>query len=151
MGDFKYTLQQNKNKIIAGVSLVAIIGTGLGLYSLFHKSEVIQDEEEYTDVGIKKADYVFLANDKGDIDLYSTKEDKVVNTLSLNSTGVILSRDSDLETVMAYNNGTFYELSEKDGVIENKEVIKYDGQAKIKPFKFSNDYIVALSDEEAIS
>lgn len=150
MGDFKYTLQQNKNKIIAGVSLVAIIGTGLGLYSLFHKSEVIQDEEEYTDVGIKKADYVFLANDKGDIDLYSTKEDKVVNTLSLNSTGVILSRDSDLETVMAYNNGTFYELSEKDGVIENKEVIKYDGQAKIKSFKFSNDYIVALSDEEAI-
>lgn len=150
MGDFKYTLQKNKNKIIAGVSLVAIAGAGLGLYSLFNKPEVIQEEEEYTDVGIQKADYVFLANDKGDIDLYSTKEDKVVNTLSLNGTGVILSRDSDLETVMAYNNGTFYELSEKDGVIENKEVIKYDGQAKIKSFKFSNDYIVALSDEEAI-
>lgn len=152
MGDLKYTLQKNKNKIIAGVSLVVIAGAGFGLYGLLNKPEIPQEEEEYIDtgIGIKKADYIFLANDKGDIDLYSTQEDKVVNTLSLNSSNVILSRDSDLETIMAYSNGTFYELSEKDGVIENKEIIKYDGQAKIKSFNFSNDYIVALADEEAI-
>ena len=150
MGDFKYTLQKNKNKIIAGASLVFIAGAGFGLYGLLNKPEIPQEEEEYTDTGIKKADYIFLANDKGEIDLYSTKEDKVVNTLSLNTSNVILSRDNDLETIMAYSNGTFYELSEKDGVIENKEIIKYDGEAEIKSFNFSNDYIVALADEEAI-
>lgn len=150
MGDFKYTLQKNKNKIIAGVSLVAIIGAGFGLYTLFNKPEVTPEEEEYVDTGIKKADYIFLANEEGNIDLYGTKEDKIVNTLELDGSNVIFSRDDDLETIMAYSGGTFYELSEKDGIIEKKDIIKYSGKESIKSFKFSNEYIVGITDNEII-
>lgn len=150
MGNSKYTLQKNKNKIIAGLGIIIIMGGGFGLYTLLSNPKPVVQEEEYIDKGIRKADYIFLANNKGEIDLYSTKEDSIVNTLDIEGDKVLLSRDNDLETIMAYSNGVFYEVNENEGKMESKEIAKYSSKSEIKSFKFSNEYIVALTEEEAI-
>lgn len=146
MSDFKYTLEKHKQKILIGISALAVVGAGFGVYCLLNKPESDIKEEVFEDTVSRKADYIMMANSKGQIDLYGTDEDSIVNSLDLQLDNAIYSRGIDLETIMVFDNNIFYEISENGGLLDVKEVNTFNGS--INSFKYSTKYIVTISDNE---
>lgn len=146
MGNFKYTLQKNKQKILLGVAFITVIGAGFGMYTLINRPDTEVTEEVYEDVNMRKADYIFMVDKAGSIDLYGTEEEKVVDTLNLNLSNTLFARSSNLESIMLFGNNSFYEVSEKEGKLESEEVIKFD--KKINDFIFTNKYIIGFSSDK---
>lgn len=150
---FKYALEQNKDKILLGVSIVGFVGVCLGLFFIINKNKDIKtpDENHYVDTENIKAEYIIAGDKNGTLDLIKVETNKVVNTMNLGPTkDIIYSRSNNLEKVMAYSKGTFYEITEENGDLINKETLKIKENINIKEFKFSNNYIVVNTKNELI-
>lgn len=145
--NFKYTLEQNKQKIILGVSIVGLLAISFGVFTMIHhnnKKTTPQDDPLYVDNTNVKAEYIIGGNDKGELDLINVTNNEIVMSNKLNVTNdVIYSRSNDLEKVLAYGNSTFFEIEEDNGQLISKELLKLDTEQPIKSFKFSDKYIVA--------
>lgn len=150
MNDLKYTLRKNKSKIILTLSILIFIAISLGTYFYISNSkpEETPSGEVYEDEFIKLADYVFLANEKGAVDLLKTSDMTISNNINLGD-NTIYSRDNNLEYIMAFNNGVFYKISETDGLIEKEEVFKIEDK-NLKEFKFNSEYIVGFTNDNMI-
>ena len=153
MSDFKYVFEKHKNAIFVGTSLIGLVVVGLTVYNLIKSNRPVGVPEDtiYEDLNIRKAHYIIGGDKKGKVDLISTKTNSVIESIDLKGSNTLYSRDNNLEKVMAYSDGTYYELLEKDGKLEEKKVVNYsDKNINIKSFKFSNKYIVALEKDKFV-
>lgn len=152
--NFKYTLEKNKDKILLGASIVGVFIIGFSVFHLVKNNkpqEVPQDEEQVVHEDNIRAEYIIGANDKGQVDLIKVESKEVVSNIDLKSSdSVIYSRSNDLESMLAYSDGTFFELVEKEGKLVQNEVLKLDAKQSIKEFKFSKDYIVANTGDKLL-
>lgn len=152
--NFKYTLEQNKDKILLGASIVGVFIIGFTVFHIVNntkKQDVPQNEEQVVNQDNIRAEYIIGANDKGEIDLIKVDNKEVVANLDLKSTdSVIYSRSNNLESMLAYSDGTFFEVLEEEGKLVQNEVLKLDAKQSIKEFKFSKDYIVANTGDKLL-
>lgn len=150
MSNLKYNLEKNKKNIILAISIILAIAVAIGAFFIFRKgnnNEIPNDT--LFDQGIKKADYIFSGDKDGKINLLKTETNEIVQSIELNGKDVIYSRDVDLEDIMAFDRGTFYKIEEKNDTLDKTEVFKTD-KTNIKSFKYSDEYIVGVTDNEVV-
>lgn len=151
--NFKYTLEQNKQKILLGASIVGVAVISFGVFTMVNnnKNKVTPEDDVYVDTTNVRAEYIIGGNDKGELDLIKVESNEVVKSTKLGTTeNVIYSRSNDLEKVLAYGNGTFYEIVEENGDLISKELLKLEAEQPIKEFKFSDKYIVGNTGDKLI-
>lgn len=151
MGDFKYTFEKNKQKILLGLSAVTLGVAGVGVYFLVNSmdKEVPKDETPiYVDGNNIKAEYIIGANEDGVIDLIKLETNEVVDAKKLKSgKSVLYSRSNDLEKLLAFNSGKFISIVEEEGKLIEKDVFELSTDKEILDFKFSDKYIVSRTED----
>lgn len=150
--NFKYTLEQNKQKIILGISIVGVLAVSFGVFKMVtNEKPVIPEDDIAINTENVRAEYLIGGNNKGELDLIKVENNEVVKSIKLEATeNVIYSRANDLEKVMAFGNATFYEIIEANGELNQKEVLKLEANQAIKDFKFSDKYIVGNTGDKLL-
>lgn len=146
--ELKYKYEKNKSKILTIVAIVVAFITLsiVGVEMYINRPIQAPPDEQIPDEIVQEADYIINGTKDGDVSLIRIKDNKIASNVNL-SKDTIYARSNDLDYVMAFTDNTFYKVYRNDETLQKEELVKLD-KTSINSFKFSDKYIVAISDDK---
>ena len=149
--DFIYRLKVHKQKIYLILGVIALICVIVFGAFIINKENIY---ETFTALNSKKyvlANNVIGVNTNGEINLYSSKNGKVVDKAKINGDYLIDTSDDLKELYMLNkNNGDLYEISTKNNKIKtNVKNINLSSLGSITKFEYENNYLVLLDSNKS--
>lgn len=145
--NFKYWLEENKDKFYIGGAIVALVGIVLGGYFVLNKgsNNNLDGSIKYT-----MADYILNQNEDGLIELYETDDGKLLDSVE-SSVETISFTDDNMETTYLYSDDKISTVSingsDKIELTDKLDVKDIENVVKVRT---NGDKFGLLTDDELI-
>lgn len=144
--NFKYWLEDNKDKLYIAGAVVALLGIVTGGYYLTNKERInnTADEIEYT-----MADYVLSQTQDGAIELYETSKGELLDSLTSSEEAITFTGDS-LDTAYLYAGDTVSVINVEDESIVLGEEIPIGEVKGVLNVQTNGDKFGFLTEDELV-
>lgn len=144
--EFLYKLQRNKSKLMLVGSILLLVLVVLAGVFVVHRNNFYKTFNSTSSSKYVLADNIIGINSSGKVELFNSKNGKLVDELSLEGNFLVDTSDDFKEAYMLnILNGDFFKLSaNKNKIVKEEEKIGIGNSATINSFDYDNGNIAIL-------